>query len=428
MKKVSALLVALLIAVMMFAACGGKDDSTSAPAASTPAASTAESTPAAEGEPVYIGMVGPLTGALAFSGVQVNNAAKLACEQRATVLDRPIEFVSGDAQDAATSVSEFERLYEMGCRLFIGTYGSYADYAIQALVDDADAMLMSASGWANDWTEKGYKNYFHWTPRVEVFGEKMADEYLYSYAEMAGIKKEDIRVALFYSMNYEYVAESVRRNCEENGINIVVDEGYAADRQDFTPLIASFQSNDVNVLIPCQGSQDGPSFVKKMAEMGYTAPLQFAMGLFYDQTDFQALGADLTDGWMALSYTHTYINPDAAPGVAEFRDEFNKQFGNVPLTHATQTYACVLFLIDMIEKAGTDEVYAVIDEIRAADIEKGVYPNYWGVKFNENGVNTRAGDPLAIGQWQNNELVVVGTPDIAVAEPILPWDASKLAA
>ena len=436
-KRLPKMLAAFAIAAsMVLTACGGGGESESSSESSTSEASSeassesesasAESSSsessetASSDDPIYIGWVGPLTGSLAYTGNQTHNACELACETVGEVLGRPVEMLSGDAVDAASAVSEFERLYEEGCRLFIGSYGSFADYAIQALVDEYDCMLITASGWADDFTEKGYENYFMFTPRVKMIAEGAA-EAIPEYAEQAGIAKEDIRIALFGSASYEYVMNDTREALEAAGLNIVVDECYAADRSDFTSLISSFQANDVNVLVPAaQGSSDGPVFLKQMAELGYSAPLGFSMGLFYDQSDFAELGTELTDGWMVIGYTHTFINPDSATGVTEFRTAFEEAYGNTPLTHATQTYSATLFVLDMIEAAGTDDVDAVIEQMRAADVPVGTYPSYWGVHFDENGNNLGAGDPPCIGQWQNGECVVVGADELQVADAILP--------
>ena len=398
------LMACVLSAAMLFTACGGgnKSASTNSPSseksekasseASASSSSSASETASSE-DPIYIGWVGPLTGSLAYTGNQTHNACELACKNVGEILGRPVKLLSGDAVDAASAVSEFERLYEEGCRLFIGSFGSFADYAIQALVDENDCMLMTASGWADDFTEKGYENYFMFTPRVKIIAEKAA-EVIPQYAEQAGIAKDDIRIALFGSASYEYVMNDTRKALEAAGLNIVVDECYAADRSDFTSLISSFQANDVNVLVPAaQGSSDGPTFLKQMAELGYKAPLGFSMGLFYDQSDFAELGPELTDGWMVIGYTHTYIDPDSTKGVLEFRKQFEEIYGNTPLTHATQTYSATSFLCDMIEKAGTDDVDKVIEQMRAADIPKGEYPCYWGVHFDENGNNLGAANP-----------------------------------
>jgi ABC-type branched-subunit amino acid transport system substrate-binding protein len=375
---------------------------------------------------IRIGVVGPLTGAYAFGGNEVKNAIELAVEKRGTVLGKKIEFETSDATDASQAISEFERLYAKGVRVFMGSYGSFADFAVQGVVDEYGAVMMSAAGWANEFTDNKIKNYFHWTPRVAVFGTRMG-EYMPQYAEKyLGIKKEDIRVALIWNANYEYVAIAARDGLKAAGITPVFEEGYPLDRKDFTALVANLQSNNIDVLIPCQGSVDGVPFRKKMVEMGYEPPMLFAMGLIYDQPDFGAQGAEVVDGCLVLSYTHPFIKRENAPGLEEFAEGYKAKHGWYPLTHATQTYSATLFMFDMIEKAGAYDVDKIREAIENADIPKGQYPNYWGVKFDEYHRNVGAGDPLAVGQWQKGALVTVGTDEIKVGEPIIPWDPSKL--
>ncbi|MDR1622505.1 MAG: ABC transporter substrate-binding protein, partial [Synergistaceae bacterium] len=237
---------------------------------------------------------------------------------------------------------------------------------------------------------------------------------------------ENLRVALIWNANYEYVANAAREGLKAVGITPVFEEGYPLDRKDFTALVANLQSNKIDVLIPCQGSVDGVPFRKKMVEMGYEPPMLFAMGLIYDQPDFGAQGAEVVDGCLVLSYTHPFIKRDNAPGLEEFAEGYKAKHGWYPLTHATQTYSATLFMIDMIEKAGAYDADKIREAIEGADIPKGKYPNYWGVKFDEHHRNVGAGDPLAVGQWQKGALVTVGTDEIKVGEPVIPWDPSKL--
>lgn len=434
MKKefVTSLLV-LLLTVVLVAGCGQSAlGGNAAPAASgTPsaAASNAPSTPgnpANDDDVIRIGMVGPLTGASAFGGNECKNAIEMAVEKRGEVLGKKIVFEAADASDATQAISEFERLYAKGCRIFMGPYGSYSDFAIQKVVDEYGAILMSSCGWADELTENKLPNYFHFTPRVAVFGERMG-QYMPEYAEKyLGIKKEDLRVGVIWNTNVEYVGKSALNAFADQGINVVYQEGYPIDRKDFTALIAQLQSANVNVLVPCQSSADGIPFRKKMVEMGYEPDMVFAMGLIYDQPDFGELGADIVDGCLVLSYTHPSINRDMAPGLGEFAEGYKAKHGWYPLTHATQMYAGTLFMIDMIDKAGAYDADKVREALESAKIEAGVYPNYWGVEFDEYHRNIRAGDPLAIGQWQGGELIAVGTPEIATGTPIIPWDPSKV--
>ncbi|MDR1978918.1 MAG: ABC transporter substrate-binding protein [Synergistaceae bacterium] len=375
---------------------------------------------------IRIGVIGPLTGAYAFGGNEVKNAIELAVEKRGTILGKKIEFEAADATDASQAISEFERLYAKGYRVFMGSYGSFADFAVQGVVDEYGAVMMSAAGWADEFTANKIKNYFHWTPRVAVFGMRMG-EYMPQYAEKyLGIKKENLRVALIWNSNYEYVAIAARNGLKAAGITPVFEEGYPLDRKDFTALVANLQSNKIDVLVPCQGSADGVPFRKKMVEMGYEPPMLFAMGLIYDQPDFGALGAEVVDGCLVLSYTHPFIKRDNAPGLEDFAESYKAKHGWYPLTHATQTYSATLFMFDMIEKAGAYDADKIQEAIENADIPKGRYPSYWGVKFDDYHRNVGAGDPLAVGQWQKGTLVTVGTDEIKVGEPIIPWDPSKL--
>lgn len=429
-RKILTLALAAILLLTLFAA--GCSSSTPPSQADTPAsgdASTpAASTPAADdGDVVYLGLVSGMTGNFAFGSGEVKNGIEYAISQRPEVLGKKVVLEVGDANDAAQALSEFERLYAKGVRVFMGCFGATADLAIMNTIDEKGAILVAATGWSDALTEANVKNLFHYTCRVTKFAEKLA-EYGPMYAEeYLGVSKEDLKVAVVWNSNTEYAAVPLLKALEDNGVNVAVQEGYPADRKDFTTLIAKMQSEGIHVFMPIQQSVDGIPFRKKLVEMQYEPPMTMAFGNVYDQPDFGELGADVVDGCMVLSYTHSGINPDSAPGIAQFREDYFNEHGYYPLTHATQNYAGTLWTLDMIEEAGAYDVDKIYDAMENCDIPAGVYPNYWGVKYDEYHRNTLAAEPLAINQWQNAQLVVVGTPEIAVGECIVPWDASKLA-
>ena len=131
-KQLVALTLSAAMVAGMLSGCGGygsgsggqKDAAeaagTAAGAAATTAAAGSDGTaePAkastADGEPILIGALYPMTGALADSGQNMKDGIDLAVEEinaAGGISGRPIQIVYGDTQGAnATGMTEMERL------------------------------------------------------------------------------------------------------------------------------------------------------------------------------------------------------------------------------------------------------------------------------------------------------------------------------
>ena len=140
-KQLVALTLSAAMAAGMLSGCGGygsgsggqKDAAeaagTAAAAASTAAAGsdgTAEPAKAstADGEPILIGALYPMTGALADSGQNMKDGIDLAVEEinaAGGISGRPIQIVYGDTQGAnATGMTEMERNGRISERCYRG--------------------------------------------------------------------------------------------------------------------------------------------------------------------------------------------------------------------------------------------------------------------------------------------------------------------
>lgn len=118
MKKFLALVMAALMMLTLFAACGDKTegDTTAAPTENNAVAGTASGT-------FKIGGIGPLTGGAATYGVAVKNGAQIAIDE-INALGGSVKFemqFEDDEHDAEKSVNAYNKLKDWGMQLLIGS-------------------------------------------------------------------------------------------------------------------------------------------------------------------------------------------------------------------------------------------------------------------------------------------------------------------
>ena len=426
MKKIIAMLLALIM-VLSLAACGAKEEpKTEAPAAEAPAAEA----PAAEEEavdysslPAYkLGIITPLTGAGAEGGIEYKNGAELAVKHFGeTINGRKIELVIADGPNADASLSEYERLYDEGVRMFSSGYGSMADMGALSLADELETLYMGMT-WAPDVDCSGSEYFFRLGVISTSFGADCINFAMDIGEKQLGKAPADLKVAIVYNTNHTPIADAIKARAAETGVQVALYEGYAFDTQDFVPTITKLQAAEYDILIPVQSNADCAAFQKKCYELGYKAPLTLAAGISYDVPYFAELGNEITDNVMTISFVNPTAPESACPGITRFVEDYKAAYGYMPLTHALMAYCQIQTQYMLLEQVSPDkweDTALLCETFRNMDVEVGVMPWYRGIKFDEKNDNTRAAVNM-VCQWQNGELVAVLPEVMAVGELQMP--------
>ena len=198
-KQLVALTLSAAMAAGMLSGCGGygsgsggqKDAAeaagTAAAAASTTAAgSDGAAEPAkastADGEPILIGALYPMTGALADSGQNMKDGIDLAVEEinaAGGISGRPIQIVYGDTQGAnATGMTEMERLITQDKVMAVmGAYQSGVTEVVSQVAENYQVPMITANATSDSLTSHGYEYFFRLAPTNMMFIRDM-EQYL----------------------------------------------------------------------------------------------------------------------------------------------------------------------------------------------------------------------------------------------------------
>lgn len=422
MKKILALLLALCMVLAVFVGCAGKSDGekTDGETAGNNAGNTVEDY--SDLEPYKLGLITPLTGAGAEGGVEYKNGAELAVQHLGdTINGRKIELVIADGYNADASTSELERLYDEGVRMFSSGYGAMADTAALSLADELEILYMGMT-WSPDIDCSDSEYFFRLGVKSTSFGADCIN-YAIEIAEGSlGISASDLRVAVVYNTNHTPIAEAIIERAKETGVQVVLNEGYAADTTDFVPTITKLMNAEYDILIPIQSNADCAAFQKKCYELGYSAPLTLAAAISYDVPTFAELGNEITDNVMTISFVNPTAPEEACPGITKFVEDYEATYGYAPLTHALMAYCQIqtqYMLLEQVPPDQWEDTALLAETFRNMDVEVGVMAWYRGIKFDENNENTRAAENM-VCQWQGGQLVAVAPSNMAVGEMIIP--------
>ena len=373
--------------------------------------------------PYVISMITPLTSANAFGGNEYANGMNLALEHIGGEINgRKIVAAIADGPDAESTLSEFERLYNKGSRLFLSGYGNSCDRTFSSMCDEMEVLYLSLN-WAADLTEDESDYFFRVGAAVTDFCKAIADGAAYIGENYLGKSADELKIAIVYGTNLTYMVDYIVDYAKANGTKIVLCEGVASDATDFVPAVTKLMESDYDIFVPLQQQADGTNFQTTMHELGYKPNVTMGGGIYYDLPVFADLGNEITDGCLSVSFPVPFMSESAAKGIAKFKKDYEEQFGHIPLTHALQAYGCMQAIFEVLKRVDPsqwEDTKLLADTLRELDLDYGELSWYWGIKFDELNNNVRA-DRFIIGQWVNGEYLCVGPEDLASSEARIPF-------
>ena len=418
-----ALFLSFVLILSLAVGCGGNPSSSEE---GTDQSQTEDTGGAGSGDPIRIGVTNPLSGSIAVTGTDDQTGILLAIDmfnERGGVNGRMIEPVTADIPDASTAQTEINRLIQQeNLSVITGCYGSSIVEVVASVCDRNNVFYWENVSVLDRLTEQGYKSVF----RVHISGSKYGEEAAALAVEMGekmGIPKEELKLGVL-SENGDFgqsISVGINRYCEENGVQLVMDELYDATTNDATPLVLMMKDADPDVVVATSYINDGIEITRKMKALNYTPPCFLGLGSGYGAAAYpEALGAD-AETMMDLDPTNAPVlenlDPEMAALVEEFAERFEAELGYAPTTVGYLAWQATWVLLNNViaeVDGNVEDVDGLIEAAKAIDIPVGTLPTGYGVKFDEKGQNERC--VIAIMQWRDGQLVTVYPDNLAQEE------------
>ena len=209
MKKILALVLALVMVAGMFTACGGKND--------------------ADPKVLKIGMSGPLTGGAAVYGTAVEAGMKIAVEEINAAAGEDglkIEFNSQDDEhDSEKALNAYNTLKDWGMQVFAGAVTTAPCLAIAPTTVEDQIFMMTPSG-SSDKIALSGKNIFQMCFTDPNQGANAA--VLVAEKQMAN------NIGIIYDSSDDYskgLLNGFKAKAGELGRNIVCETSFTADNK-----------------------------------------------------------------------------------------------------------------------------------------------------------------------------------------------------
>ena len=363
---------------------------------------------------------------------------ELAAKAKKTILGKNIEIevfktsLLGEGETYKSAINN-------GVQYFINAHDSLYLWKgrndIGALLEGDKGLLMRTNNSNTDYgfyTYEKITNVFNMMPSPTRYCESFVQQIVAYGKEYLNKNPKDLRIGFLGNLSgvgmYDsYYAKGIKEELSANGLSLILNEYYGRQDSIFSSLADMIREANLDFLlcdtiISHKSSTAYDKFVSTASEIPFK---------FYIRSPYEVYSGHLDIkehvDYFYYSFINSRVRLDLVPGLNELIENYRAEYGEDPTYMAIHNYSIAMFLFDIIEEVGTFDVEQVRKAIESADIEKGILPGYWGVKFDENNNNVRAGEVFIVEQTQNfyefiTDLhkVVVGPDEFKTNEIRLP--------
>jgi len=397
--------------------------------------------PAAAAEEVKIGVIYPLTGAAASTGLELKNAAQLAADlingtdqslglplAGAGGLPRlqgaKLRLVFADHQgNPQVGATEAERLItQEKVAALAGCYFSSVTATASQTAERYGVPFLNGESSSPALTTRGFKWFFRTTPHDELFVQN-AFEFLRDLEKKRGLKPR--RIAIL-SENTEFGTGAARlqeKYAKEGGYEIVEKVLYPPKSTQLTSEVQKLKAARPDVVMQSSYLGDAILSMKTYKELGFLPTALLANDAGFNDSEFlRTMGRDgnfviSREVWaLDLAAQKPVIGKANALLQARHQVNFN---GN-----SARAFTGIFALAEAINRAGSTKAEDIQKALRQTDIPADQLIMPWGgIQFDETGQN-RKGAGIIV-QVQEGKYVTVWPFALASKDVIWPlpaWD------
>ncbi|HTR87992.1 MAG TPA: ABC transporter substrate-binding protein [Reyranella sp.] len=299
----------------------------------------------AKGEPIYLGVSGPLTGPNAQYGAQWKQGFDLALDEingAGGVKGRPLAYIFEDTQsDPRQSVAVAQKFVadkRIVCEL--GDFASPASMAASPIYQRAKLVQFGFTNSHPDFTKGGD---YMWSNSVS-----QADEQPLS-AKFAVSRLGLKRIAVLH-LNTDWGRTSKDifvKAAKELGAEIVATEGYLPDEKDFRSTLVRVRDAKPDGLMLLSYYSDAALIARQAKQAGLSLPTVAASSVYSPK--LVELGGDAVEGMFTAS---RYFPEDPRPQVRNFVTKFKAKYEKEPDAFNAYAYDTMILMGQVMNEFG----------------------------------------------------------------------------
>ena len=316
---------------------------------------------ASNGNTVKLGGNFELTGNVAAYGSAMDNAVKLAVEQKGKLLDKELKYVSYDNKSEKTEVASVAK--KLVSEKVVGVVGPATTGDAQVsipIMEQAKIPAVFPATTGDGITLKDAKN-----PESVydyIFRVCFSDNYQGVVgAGFVSQKFPNAKVAVLQDSASDYskgLSEAFEKTYTDakSGGQIVAKETYQSKDTDFQAVLTSLKSKSFDVLyIPGYYEEVG-LIIKQARELGITQPIVGGDGLSSEKlVELAGSKANLTNVFYTAHFSAKSTDADVQAFIKAYKEKYN----TTPDSFSALAYDAAQLLMKAIEKAGSTDAQAI---------------------------------------------------------------------
>lgn len=370
---------------------------------------------------IKVGVLHPVTGALAYSGQQCRVGALMAIEDInaaggiKSMGGAKLEALLGDAQSQPQAgVAEIEKMNEAGVSAVVGAFASAICLATTQAAAKYNLPHVVDVGVADQIVERGLKNTFRFGPGYRKCAETAVAN-LHVLNTAAGKPAKTVMIVHEESLFGTGTANLLARELPGYGYEVKEVIKHANPTRDFNNIVLRMKAVNPDIVIPANYYNEYALLVRTMQQQKVSP-----------KAIYSVLGG------AASSYKFVKEFPDAANGIIDCNHWFNpKDKRSAELKKRVEakglffsyevfmTYTSMRLLADAIEHAKSADRAAIVNALQNSTFSDHIMP-YGATRF-VNGQNMGA-QPL-MTQVLKNDIKVIIPREYREADPLFPLRA-----
>jgi len=304
---------------------------------------------------VLIGVAGPMTGANAWPGEQMQRGAELAVADinaGGGILGDDVRLVAADDFcDAEQGVAAARKLVSEGVKFVAGHYCSGASIPASKIYEDAGVLMISPASSNPTLTELGRTNVFRVIIRDDADGI-MNGNYLADHW-----KGEEIAILHDTTVFGKGLADATREQLRKRGLTEAIYRAFEPGKSDYSAEIASLQSSKIAVLYVGGYQTEMGLLIRAARDRGYNVQLVTGSGVLATE-EYGLIAGPAAEGTLFTSFPDPRLNPHATVVIERFRAD-----GFDPEGYTLLTYAAIQTWVQAVEKAGSLKLQSIVEAL-----------------------------------------------------------------
>ncbi len=326
MKKLFAMVLAVVMLVGLFAGCGKQDSF--------------------DGKTIKLGFSGPLTGDAAMYGNAAKNAVELAIKEVNALGGLQFELnAKDDVNDAEKAVSAYKSLVDWGMQIMVGTVTTTPCIAVAAEANQDRVFCLTPSASSTEVTA-GKDNMFQICFTDPNQGTASA-QYIFEHMP-------DAKVAVIYDNSSPYsngIYQTFVAEAKQLGLSVVSEMSCNADTIDYTVQLDDAQNNGADLVFLPIYCTPASAILNQANTDGYQ-PVFFGVDGMDGILSIDGFDTKLAEGVMLLTPFAADADDEATQ---HFVTAYREAYGETPNQFAADAYDCVYALYQALNNANLAE-------------------------------------------------------------------------